>query len=108
LARPKRGAPAERRSDVPYRDEVAHLVDRDIEDRAAPACDRFGFRRGKAFAFTVLQAEGGVEIGAHQILLELRGFVERMQNLLATHGGFTVHFHNPPDTAAQRRHKGAG
>ena len=49
FTRPKRGRAAERRGDVPDRGEMAHLVDRDLQDRAAPARGRVGFGGGQSF-----------------------------------------------------------
>jgi hypothetical protein len=75
----------ERARDVPHRGEVAHLLDRDLEDRASPARDRLGFVRGETL--TLLERERRVEVRAHEVVLELGGFVQTMDQLLAAGHG---------------------
>jgi len=67
--------------DVPHRHQVAHFIDGDIDDRPPPALYGFGLLGAQAFRFAVLQREGGVEVGAHQIVLELRRLLERVDQL---------------------------
>ena len=45
--------------------------------------NRGGFRFRQPFAFSAAQAERRVEIGAHQVVLELSRFVQRRQQVLA-------------------------
>ena len=87
---------AERRGDVPHGGEMAHLLDGHAENLAAPAGRGIGFRGRQAFLFTGLQAEGGVQVGAHQVVLELGGFVQLVYQRFAryrSHVGYGIHAH---------------
>ena len=76
----------ERRSDVPHGREVSHLLDRDRQQHLPPALDGRGFLRRQSVALAVLQAEGGVQIGTHEVVLELCRFAERADEVLALRG----------------------
>src|SRR6185437_10999785 len=80
-------AAAERRGDVPHRQQVPHLLDRDIEQHAAPAAYRRRLGRIQALPLAVLQAEGGIQVGAHEVVLELGGLVQAVDEDLALRQG---------------------
>jgi hypothetical protein len=66
---------------------MTHLADRDIGDDAPPARDRGRFPGRQPLALAVLEAEGRIEIRAHQVVLEFRGLVQHVQqHLAAGHG----------------------
>jgi hypothetical protein len=66
----------------PHRREVAHLVDRHRHDFPAPARDGIGLRAAQPFVGG-LQAERRIQIGAHEVVLDLGRLVERMQQRFA-------------------------
>ena len=74
---------ADRDEQIARQRQVGHLLDGDRGDRAGPALRGLGLRRREAIAFVALQAPGGVEIAAHQIVLDRRGFGEEVDQLLA-------------------------
>ena len=82
VAAPEARRAAERRSDVPHRREVPHLLDRDVErSTCRQAAAVAGSPRPDARpSSAVAQAERGVQVRAHQVVLELGGFVERVQD----------------------------
>ena len=49
LPPPEARAAAQRRGDVPHRGEMPHLLDRDLEDGAAPARHGLRFRARQSF-----------------------------------------------------------
>src|SRR5439155_495179 len=55
----------------------------DVEDVLAPALDRLGFGGGQALVGGLLQAERGVQVPAHDPVLELRGLAEHVDQRLA-------------------------
>ena len=67
--------------------EVPHLLDRDIEQHAAPAAHRRRLGGIQALPLAVLQAEGGVQVGAHEVVLELGGLVQAVDEDLALRAG---------------------
>jgi len=67
---------AESGRDVPDCREVTHLLDSDAENRGSPTLDSLRLLDGQPPVVASFQTEGGVEIGAHQIVFELRGFAE--------------------------------
>src|SRR3546814_10797379 len=73
---------AERRGYIPDRHEMAHLIDGDVENDPAPARDRLGLGTAQPLRLAIPETEGGIEVDAHQLLLEIGGFVERVQQLL--------------------------
>ncbi len=73
---------AECGGDVPHGAEMPHLLDGDLDDGPTPARGGRGLLGSEA-VLGILQAEGRIEIGAHQIVLELGGFVEPVNQLLA-------------------------
>ena len=73
---------AERVHQVADQREVRHLLHRHRRDGAAPAGDRIALR-GRPSGIVSLQAERGVEITAHQVVLDLRRFVQPVQQLFA-------------------------
>jgi hypothetical protein len=61
---------------------VGHLLDRDRHDALVPVAHRGGLVFGET-APVGLQRERGIEVAAKQVVLELRGLGEQMQQLLA-------------------------
>src|SRR6516164_3775472 len=78
---------AERRRDVPGGNEMAHLVDRDGAHCLAPAVHGIGLGRIETLLLAAPEAEGRVEIHAHERVLKLGRFVQRMHDLLAARDG---------------------
>src|SRR5208282_3541497 len=52
---------------------MAHLVNGNPKNRLTPPRDRLAFPRTQPLADPIAQTERGIEIGAHQIVLELCG-----------------------------------
>src|SRR5277367_2364524 len=83
---------------------MAHLVNGNPKNRLTPPRDRLAFPRTQPLADPIAQTERGIEIGAHQIVLELCGLVQRVQQALAgRHTNLCVHQRSPresnhPDT----------
>ena len=75
---------AQRGGDVPHRRQMPHLLDRHLDQLAAPAAHGGDFLRAQALGLAVLETEGRIQVGAHQVVLELRRLVQRMQDLFAT------------------------
>ena len=63
--------------------EVPHLLDRNVDDRRAPALQRLSLALGHAKLTGALQAEGRVEVAAHQRVLDFSRLRQQMQQLLA-------------------------
>ena len=63
--------------------QVPHFLHRDLHDRVAPGLHRFRLIWAQPILIAGLQAEGGVEIAAHQRVLDLRGLGEQMEQLFA-------------------------
>ena len=87
LPRPKRGAPPSAAVMFQTAVRCAHLLDGHVEDGAAPARDGLGLVRGQPLGFAAAQAEGRVQVGAHQVVLELGGFVQLVYERLAGNAG---------------------
>ena len=77
---------AERARDVPDGGEMRHLLDRDAQDDLPPASHGLGFGVREPIFHTALQAERRVEVGAHQVVLELCGLVEEVEQVFAAGG----------------------
>src|SRR3546814_20073200 len=60
---------AERRGYIPDRDEMAHLIDGDVENDPAPARDRLGLGTAHPLRLPIPETEDGKEVGANQLLL---------------------------------------
>jgi hypothetical protein len=84
---------AERGGDVPYRDQVTHLLRRDGNDRCAPTLHGLELRRSQSFVRAGLQRKRRVQIGAHQAVFELRGLAQRVKQVLAARGRFEIAGH---------------
>ena len=78
---------AQPRGNVPHRREVAHLLDRHPEQHLTPAAYGRGFLGAEPLALTVLEAGRGVQVRAHEVVLELRGLVKRVQQDFALREG---------------------
>jgi len=63
--------------------EMAHLLDGDTDDGAPPAGDHRVVLGTKPVGRCVLQAEGGIKVAAHQVVLDLRRLGQRIEELLA-------------------------
>jgi hypothetical protein len=62
---------------------MSHLLDRDVDDRPAPPFQGLAVCFGNARLAGTLEAERGVEIAAHQRVLDLRGLRQEVEELLA-------------------------
>lgn len=80
IAAPDARAAAERGSDVPNGREMRHLLDRDVEQRLAPAGRRCRLVGREPIVRAAPEAESRVQVRAHEIVLELAGFIERVQD----------------------------
>jgi len=74
---------ADGRQQVLHQRQVQHLLRGDVEDVLAPSSDRLFFAGGEALAGGLLQAERGVQVLAHDPVLELRGLAEHVDQRLA-------------------------
>ena len=74
---------AERRGEVPDGHQVTHLLDGDVHQHAAPALHRLSLGSGESLRLALLETRGGVEVRAHQVVLELGRFVQRIDQDLA-------------------------
>ena len=83
IATPEAGTAADGRRNIPDRDEVAHLIDGDINDRTPPTLHGLGLFSVEALTLAVLQRKSRVEVCAHQIVLKLGGLIERIDELFA-------------------------
>jgi hypothetical protein len=68
---------------VLHQRQVQHLLRADMEDVLAPALDRLRLGGGEALVGGLLQAEGRVQVLAHDPVLELRGLAEHVEQRLA-------------------------
>jgi hypothetical protein len=59
---------------------MRHLLDGHLEQRLAPAADGFDLIGRQSVLRAGAQAESRVQVSAHEIVLELGGFVERVQD----------------------------
>ncbi len=95
------GRATQRRGDIPDSGEMSHLLDRHFYQHAAPSLYGVGLLCGQAVNFAILQAEGCVEVGAHEIVLELGGLVEGMESVLARDlqcwSGYIIHRDRSPN-----------
>jgi hypothetical protein len=71
------------RGNVPDCGKVSHFVGCNVDDGAAPTCDRLGFLFAQPLSRAAFEAASRIQIGAHQIVFELGRFVQRMHKLLA-------------------------
>ena len=62
---------------------MTHLIDGDGKNLAPPARHRLSLKRPEPLRFAGLQTKSRVQVGAHEIVLELRRFVERVHEQLA-------------------------
>ena len=62
---------------------MAHLLASHIQDELAPFVDRFELFRRDTFVGAALQAEGGIQVAAEEVVLELGGLGQEVQELLA-------------------------
>ena len=76
-------AGADRHHQVAGQRQVGHLLDGDRGDGVAPALDRRRLLRRQAVALAALEAPRGVEVAAHQVVLDRRGLGEQIDQLLA-------------------------
>src|SRR5258708_25349087 len=75
---------------------MSHLIGRDVENDPSPAFNGLRLSGGQSFRGARAQAEGRVQIGAHEVVLELGGFIQRVQQSLARGGAyFNVHSFGP-------------
>src|ERR1700730_14350149 len=63
---------------------MAHLLHRHLDQLGAPTAHGSDLLRTQALGLAVLEAERRIEVGAHQVVLELRCLVEGMQDCFAT------------------------
>jgi hypothetical protein len=68
---------------VLHQRQVQHLLGGDVRDVLAPALRRLGFFLGEALGLGLLQAERGVQVLAHDPVLELRRLAEHVDQRLA-------------------------
>ena len=71
------------RGDVPDGGEVAHFIDGNAKDLLAPAAGGGGLGLAQALGRLRLETERGVEVGAHQVVLDLGRLVQRVHEQLA-------------------------
>jgi len=69
---------------VPHGDEMPHLLDGDIKNGAPPALHGRNLFGIEPLVCLVLQAEGGAEVGAHQVVFEFGRLMKRMNKLIAS------------------------
>ena len=83
FARPKRGTPPS--AEVMFQTAVRWLISSIATDRISrrQRADGRGLGRAQALLDAGLEAERRVQIRAHQVVLEFRGFVERVHDALA-------------------------
>lgn len=74
---------ADRDRQVRDDNKMSHFLDGDGDDRLAPSLQRIALGVGDALFATPSQAERGIEVAAHQRVLDLRGLGEEVQELLA-------------------------
>ena len=72
-----------RGEDVVDQGEMQHFLQRDLAQGTAPAIDRRQFFRRDALFGAALQAPHGVEVGAHDAVLEFRRLGEEIKEFLA-------------------------
>ena len=92
------GTAADRQRQIGDQRQMRHLLDRDVDDRPPPA-PQFGRLRRVEAVGLVLQAEGGEEIAAHQIVLDLGGLGEQVDQVFPAvdvDRAFTRHRNGPP------------
>src|SRR3569833_3848882 len=67
---------------------MPHLFDGHVDQHTAPAFHGTGLLCGHPIRLAILEAEGGVKVGAHEVVLELRGLVESVEGMLSgdSHG----------------------
>ena len=68
---------------VLHQRQVQHLLRGHVGDLLAPSSDGLFFFRGQAFGLRLLQAEGGVQVLAHDAVLEFGGLAEHVDQRLA-------------------------
>jgi hypothetical protein len=76
-------AGTDRHHQVAGEGQVGHLLDGDRGDGIAPALDRRCLLGCKPVALAALEAPGGVEIAAHEVVLDGRSLGEQIDQLLA-------------------------
>ena len=74
------GTAADRQRQIGDQSQMRHLLDRDVDDGAPPAPQFGRLRRVEAIRL-VFQAEGREEIAAHQVVLDLGGLGEEIDQL---------------------------
>lgn len=77
---------ADRLHQVGNQGQVSHLFHGHADDHAAPARDCGGLV-GAPARIRQLQAERGIEVAAHQVVLDLRRLVKGIEQLLSAGGG---------------------
>ena len=82
IGAPDARCPAQRRGDIPHGRQVSHLVDRHRQEHLLPAPHGGGLRRTESLARPVLEADGRVQVGTHEVVLKLGCLVEGMQQHL--------------------------
>ncbi len=83
IATAEMGDTTDRVHQIGHQGQMGHLVDGDIDDGTRPLGD-LGARLGVDIVVGLgLQAPSGIEIAAHQVVLDLGRFGERVEQLLA-------------------------
>src|SRR5579863_5586226 len=70
---------AQRRGKIGDEREMRHLVDGDGDELSVPTRDDARFVRREKRIWPTFQAEGGVEIAAHEVVLDLRCLGEEVE-----------------------------
>src|SRR5437868_3957507 len=81
---------ADRDKQIVDQSEVRHFLDGNAEDELAPSRDHRGFARRKPVLHAALEAERGIEIRAQKVVLDLGGFGQYMDQLLAQCSGYAL------------------
>ena len=92
--------------------EVGHLFHGHAADFLAPAVDGFQLGRRDGFARGLLQTPAGVQVSAHQAVLDFGRFGQQIDELLAVVDadvvqvgrGWSVHWITIPEARMQARH----